>query len=162
LLVVLDAQQAQLTHARPDPARHASRRLPLLDVRSDLLLDEGPHGPAKHLVLLVEDLHARVTLSPDRTAQATRARREPERCGTFRARALPAQSCSGGRQDEKSEPHGSLFFVRRKGGEAPLRGHCPTMSPFIGPSAPISSCFSLAPTLFLSRALPRFSTVALH
>jgi hypothetical protein len=26
-------------------------------VRRDLLLDEGPHGRAKHVVLLVEDLH---------------------------------------------------------------------------------------------------------
>jgi hypothetical protein len=57
LLVVLHAEEAELAHARPDPARHAPRALPLLDVRHDLLLDEGADGGAKHLVLLVEDLH---------------------------------------------------------------------------------------------------------
>src|SRR5262249_46182307 len=40
--------------------------------------------------------------------------------------------------------------------------HCPTMSGFMGASAPSSSFFSAAPTLFLSSALTRFSTVAVH
>jgi len=35
-----------------------ARLLPLLDVRLDLLLNEGAHRLAEHVVLLVEDLHA--------------------------------------------------------------------------------------------------------
>src|SRR5207245_11268413 len=57
-VVVLDAEQPQVAHARPDPARHPFGRFPLLDVRHDLLLDEGPHRRPEHVVLLVEDLHA--------------------------------------------------------------------------------------------------------
>src|SRR4029453_13361729 len=57
LLVVLHPQQPQRAHARPDPARHPPRRLPLLDVRRDLLLDKAPHRAPEHLVLLVEDFH---------------------------------------------------------------------------------------------------------
>src|SRR5207245_4133412 len=58
LVVVLDAEQPQLAHARPDRARQAPGRLPLLDVRHDLLLDERPHRRPEHFMLLVEDFHA--------------------------------------------------------------------------------------------------------
>src|SRR6266851_3793662 len=32
-------------------------QLPFVHMRLDFLLHEGPHGPAEHLVLVVEDVH---------------------------------------------------------------------------------------------------------
>src|SRR4029077_5209140 len=58
LLVVLDTQEAQLAHPRPDGLGDLPRILPRLDVRLDLLLDEGPHRLPEHLVVVLEDLHA--------------------------------------------------------------------------------------------------------
>src|SRR2546428_11843171 len=56
LLVVFDAEQAQLAPPAPDRLRDAAGRLPRLAVRHHLMLDEAPHRGSKHLVLLVDDL----------------------------------------------------------------------------------------------------------
>src|SRR5207245_142715 len=64
LLVVLHAEQPELAHARPDPAGHPPRRLPLRDVRHDLLLDEAPHRRPEYLVLVIEDFHGAVDPTP--------------------------------------------------------------------------------------------------
>ena len=59
-LVVLDAQEAERAHARPDGLRDAPGGLPLLDVGHHVLLDEAPQRLPEHLVLLVEDPHGLV------------------------------------------------------------------------------------------------------
>src|SRR6266849_3795878 len=78
LLVVLDAQEAQLAHARPDRLRNATGRFPRLDVRHDLPLDEGAHRRAEHLMVLAEDLHAaRITRCPSGPSRRHGPRRPP-------------------------------------------------------------------------------------
>src|SRR5262249_58581191 len=58
LFVVFEAEEAQLAHAPEDRLRHPTGGFPRLDVRRDFLVDEGPYGRAKHVVLLVEDLQS--------------------------------------------------------------------------------------------------------
>jgi hypothetical protein len=50
----LQPEEAQLGAARVQLARELARRLPLVDVRSDLLGDEAGDGLAQLLVLLAE------------------------------------------------------------------------------------------------------------
>ena len=57
LFVVLDADEAQPAHARPDGLGDLARLLPLLDVRRHFPVDEGAHRLPEHLVLFREDLH---------------------------------------------------------------------------------------------------------
>src|SRR5262249_27969468 len=59
LLVVLEAQEAQLAHATEDRLGHLPRVLPGLHVRHDLFLHERPHRRSKHIVLIVEDFHGK-------------------------------------------------------------------------------------------------------
>jgi len=78
LLVVLDAQEAELAHAPPDGLRDAAGGLPRLDVRHDLPLDEGAHRRAEHLVVLAEDLHAAgITRCPSEPSRRHGPRRPP-------------------------------------------------------------------------------------
>jgi hypothetical protein len=57
LLVVLDAEEAERPHAGPDRLGDLPGLLPFLDMGLYLLLDEGAHRLAEHVVLFVEDLH---------------------------------------------------------------------------------------------------------
>src|SRR5262249_31211060 len=90
---VLHAEETERTHPEPERARDRPRRLPLLDVRLHLPLNEPPHRLPELLVLLGEDAHGI-------RAAATRARPLPDR-----APALPAHSAflgerlGGGRRD---------------------------------------------------------------
>src|SRR4030095_16162156 len=76
LLVVLHAEEAQLAHAGPYGLGNLPRCLPLLDVRLDLLLHDGPTRLPNHLVVLVENLHDRFVRAPASPAQLSLFRGE--------------------------------------------------------------------------------------
>src|SRR5262249_31535277 len=55
----LEAEESQLAQATPERLRDLSRDFPLVDVRNDLLLDEGAHALPQHLMLLTEHAYPR-------------------------------------------------------------------------------------------------------
>jgi hypothetical protein len=58
-LVVLQAQQIKCGEAAKEVPRKLLRRLPIIDVRTDLFVDETPDRGTKFVVLRLEEMRAR-------------------------------------------------------------------------------------------------------